>query len=225
MSVEQARNEIDPALVDEPPAVGLDYTFSGDALHPPVEKTLCVIASADSQETEVVHPRDEDRVLGQLVGLTPGGVGDVRRQHDAVLAGELLDLVERSVDLDVGVEVGGDVPAVREQPPEQPRLHCGRELEDVVDHRHPPELLVVEPDLRRKEGLEGLPFSARRSRRVDHEHREARIGMMDQERLGEHAGMRQIVSRDDRAGFQGGSLGRYSDRRSWGALSPQAARG
>src|SRR5439155_25480540 len=85
-----------------------------------------------------------------------------------------------------------------------------RNLEDVADQPHPLELALVEADLRRVEHVEGLRV---RDASVDHEDGEAGVWVMAQERLGEHAGMRQVVPRDDRAGSQA-SCSAWAVRRS-----------
>src|SRR5439155_18514004 len=53
--VEEARREIDPALVDEPAAFRLDDALARHTLHPPVEEALSLIALAEPDEAQVVH--------------------------------------------------------------------------------------------------------------------------------------------------------------------------
>ena len=82
----------------------------------------------------------------------------------------------------------------------RPRLHCGRELCDAVDHPHPSHLVSIDPDVEGGEDFEALA-AARRLIDVVCDDQDGEHARPDdcQERLREHARVGEVVPRDDRA--------------------------
>ena len=172
--VEVRRREVHPPLIDETTLGRADEALAAQPVGPPVEHRRA--PGPDRDEPQVVGAGLEHH---GLVGEPTVGVerrGHVRGEHDVVDRQQLLEVAEVRVDDDVGVEVAGGAAAPLEQRPQQERLGRGRELGDLVDHRHRAELLLPEPDVagqQRRERLvaEGVALVLER---VDDQHVEHR---------------------------------------------------
>jgi hypothetical protein len=121
----------------------------------------------------------------------------VGSEHKLVLPRQGVELAEIVEYLDVGVEVG-DRLAFGEQPSQQPGLHRRGKLHQVVARRHPLEGVEVEvgrgADLERlRRGIEVAVDL------VDDEHAHSPLRVLAVEGLAQHAGLGEIVLRDDRA--------------------------
>ncbi len=202
--VEVARHEGNPALVDELAALRIDDAVAGKPPGPPVEKGRR--ARADSDEAEVEDARVEQDALD--VGepaIERQWVLEVRRQHDVVGRGELGDVVQRGEDLDVRVEVGHRVRAVRQQRPQQEGLYRGGQLHHRVRGGHPAELLGAEARrLGADRGDPGVHPVRKPAIGVDHQGCEGSSRVVLQKALREDRGLPQVVAGDDRAGVHDG---------------------
>ena len=95
-----------------------------------------------------------------------------------MLAREVGCLVERSVQLDVRIQIDDVAHTGRQQMPEKRRLDRGRELRDVVDRNQRADLVAIETDLLRR-GIERFPAPIDVTRLVvDQKDREAPAGMV-----------------------------------------------
>ena len=115
--------------------------------------------AADGDEPEVVDPGREHEEAVDLPLVLRERPHRVRREHDAVLGGEIGDRLERVEDPDVGVEIDDLARTAVEQAAKQQRLDRGRELGDVVDARQSPNLGRVEAEV-----AEPQPADRRRDR-------------------------------------------------------------
>ena len=199
----EARGEVHPALVDEEAALRRDDAVGGQPLAPPVQQLVGVRARRQADEAEVVGARDEDVGLAGLQPVARHRRGEVRRDDEAMLVQQRLELAEAAVDLDVGVEVGERRRAAHvEQVAQQPGLDRRRQLEHVVQRSHAVEVLDVQVG-----GREDLKRLRRRVQVavvvVDDEHEAAPVWVVLGERLGQHAGERRVVGGDDRADVHG----------------------
>ena len=110
-----------------------------------------------------------------------------------------LDLVERREHLDVGIEEAHDFVG-NEHPLQQPGLHCGGQLGDVVDRRHVVELARLDVEVAGPDDVEELPALVDLVVLVvEHEHRELGNLVEQLERSREHPRLGEVVPRDDRA--------------------------
>ena len=132
-------------------------------------------------------------------------VGDeMRRQHDGVPLQQLDRLGQLPVDEGVGIEVedGGD-PRLLQDVAEQVWLGGAVQLQDAVLEAEARKVRYREPlelDQLERFALGGeLPFVPVRQR-----HEEPRARVMAQERLGDHARVREMVLGNDGAGGQPG---------------------
>ena len=126
-------------------------------------------------------------------------------ENHAVLAGAVVDLLDRTEDPDVRVEVGdGFDPWTLQQVSQQPWLDCRRELHHVIGRRHT--LRVVNADFMDRKDLEGLLSAIKLTGRViDDQYAASAIRVGSFERLSENPGMRGVIPRDNRADIHPGS--------------------
>ena len=121
------------------------------------------------------------------------------RQHDAVLNGERVKIVERCEDLDIGVQVR-DRTGLGKKPLQHPRLHRGCQLEHAVDSGHSPQFVTGNPDLRRVQNPERLGSLVDFSLKVvEHAHGKHAARVVFRERARKDAGLREVVAGNDRA--------------------------
>jgi hypothetical protein len=130
-------------------------------------------------------------------------------EHDLVVGGERGDHAgERAEHLDVRVQVDRHV-VVGQEGAQQPRLHRRAQLGHRVGERHPAELGGCQRDVVRAEEPDAWHVLRDAGELVgvgvDDQHREPGVRVVPAERLGEHAGRRQVVTRDDRAGADAGT--------------------
>ena len=112
--------------------------------------------------------------------------------------GQLDEIVERSVDGDVGVEPERSRRAVGEDAPHDPGPQSDRELGRIVDRGHAPELARLEVEIRRVEHGERL--GVRPGLSVDYEYGQPGTGMVLAKRRLEDPRVSQEAPCDDRAG-------------------------
>ena len=191
------RHQVDPALVDEEAALGVDDAVALEPHAPPVEQLVGERRRADADEAEVVGARDQDVLLVGLAPVARHRVGEVRVEHEPVVAHRLEHLVQRRVQAHVRVEVDRAVAGLREHPAQEPRLHGRRELEHAVHDRHALEAVDVE--------LVDADHVERLLRRVDvaldvvdDQDLEAQIRVLLGQRSPEHPRVGEVVLRDDR---------------------------
>jgi hypothetical protein len=125
-------------------------------------------------------------------------------EDEVVVAQQPVHILERTVHLDVGVEVRDAFhPPIVEEVPKQPRLDRRGQLEHGVQRRHLVEAL--DPEVRWGDHLEGLGGRVDSAvELVDHEHPAGPVGMMGAEGLRQHPGERDVIAGDDRADVHGG---------------------
>ena len=202
--VEVARHEIDPALVDELAALGVDDAVAGQPPAPPVEEGRG--HGPDGHESEVEYARVEQDALH--VGERPvqrERVLEMGGEHDAVLSRERVDVVQGRVDPYVGIEVRHRLHAPRQHGAQQEGLDGRGQLDDGVRGGHPRVLRVVEagrlgPD-RRHPRVQPVGEPALG---VDHQGCERPPRMVLQEALREDRGLPEVVTGDDRTGVHDG---------------------
>ena len=155
---------------------------------------------AHRNEPEVEDPSGEDGVLAGEQIVSRHRLRHVRRQHDAVLAGALGDVVQRRVDGDVRVEVGDISELQAEEVLQERGLNGGR----APGRRRSRPFGGTHRG--RRAGRRGSPPRTAHGRRrrlstlVDDEHEEPTLGVVLEERLAQDAGLCDVVPRDDGAG-------------------------
>ena len=195
--VEVARDEVDPTLVDEQSLVDRDPALAPQPFGPPGEELVGPAGHRD--EPEIEDAGQANRLLARQQAVARHGARRVRRQHDRVEPGLQLDLVERREHLDVGIEVAHDFVGL-EQPLQQPGLHRGGQLGDVVDRRHVVELARLDVEVAGPDDVEELQALVDLVVLVvEHEHRQLGNLVEQLERGREHPRLGEVVPRDDRA--------------------------
>ena len=195
----ESGRQVDPPLVDEAALLGFVEAVVLEALRPPVEQRVRRLPSPEGDEAEVVRAGDEDVLFARLATVAGERRGEVRRQDHIVAQRPPDDLLEGVEDLDVRVEVDDRVhPRPFQQGSQQPRLDRGRELHHVVGGGHSrrigrPILSIVSSSNGSSAG------SMKPVGIVDDEDAAVAVRMDLLERLGEHACVRDVVPRDDRA--------------------------
>jgi hypothetical protein len=132
----EPRREIEPALVDEEALQRIDSAVVQEALAPPPQQRVRLLARAERDVTEVVDTREQDVDLARALAVIGERHRVVRREHDRVRARQLVEVLERAEDPDVRVEVRDRPVALTEQVRQQPRLDRRRELQDRVAQGH-----------------------------------------------------------------------------------------
>jgi hypothetical protein len=191
----EGRYEVEQPLVDEHPVLEVDQAVAPKPLAPPLEKRPRV--GADTDEAEVEDPCVGDVVRRGLPAVLGQRVQRVRGQHDAVLRGQRLELVERREDLDVRVEVADGLAAL-EQMEEERGLDRRGELGRVVDRRHQAKLPRLERELGGDDELERLGRGVELAADLgvdDEDDQPARVVLGKRAR--EDARIGEVVPRDD----------------------------
>ena len=157
---QEAGHQVEPPLVDEQ-SPGSDRRGSRGATAPPTSPAARSTSApgATRHVPEVVDPGEHDVDLGRLAPVGRDRLTVVRNQHDAVASGELVERPQRSVDLDVGIEIGHGSARLRHQVPQQPRLDRRRQLEHRIAERHLDERVTA--DLGRGERPQTAPVPDR----------------------------------------------------------------
>ena len=139
-------------------------------------------------------------LLGRVLAVAGHRLGQVRGQHHGVLPGQPRQLLDPSLERDVGVEVDGVVEATVEQRRQQPRLERGGELDQLVGRRTISlETAGGDADLVDHHHL-GARHLGRGGRVVHQQQVERAVRMVLAVGVDEHARLRQVVAGDDRAG-------------------------
>jgi hypothetical protein len=126
----------------------------------------------------------------------------MRDQYNAVAFSELVELLQRAVDLDVGIQIGHWATRLAHQVTKQPRLDRGRKLQHRVAHRHVNERVALH--LPGREQLERLILGIQVTIEViDHQRPQPAPGIGLGQRAGQHSRVRRVVLGDDRADVQG----------------------
>ena len=95
---------VDPPLVDEITLVVSDDAVPSAVLGPSLEELVGPRADADEPEVERPRQRSESRASGWRPS-SGTGIEPMRREHDAVLPRQLIEVVDRGEHLDVRIEV------------------------------------------------------------------------------------------------------------------------
>ena len=88
-----------------------------------------------------------------------------------------------------------------DQVPEEPRLQRGRELSDIVEHRHARLFSGRQADLPQADDVEAF-VRGRLRRSIEKQHAETNIRVKLAERAEQHPRMRQVITRNDGANLE-----------------------
>jgi hypothetical protein len=222
---EETGGEVDPLLIDEEPARGVDHALKLEPLLPPGQEAGQGRPPRDGQEPEVVGACLKDRPFAGVF-VPFDGAGQVRSQSQEGLGRGGVELGQPAVEENVGVEVDDPVEAALEEMLERPRLHGRVELEDGVAEAELPR--VGQRERRERHGGEPLLLDVGRGPLAEEQDEPLPLRMLLLHRGHEHPGVVPVVGRNDRedSGLHaGGSAEPGQARRDGNGRVPQSRAG